>query len=126
MIRHETTFHPNYELATYKEYNEGKLVYLEIYNEQGILTLQRQYNIKGKLIKEKTYKENGQPLYSYDVGDYEIFWYEYKYNDKGELVSFWNSHGQYNTYKNGLVSSMSTIKLHNEWFPVVYEKIKQE
>lgn len=93
MIKQITTYYPNYQIASEKEYNNGKLV------------------------KHETFTEKGEPLYLFREEDgifwYEhgIFWYEYVY-ENGVLVWFWNSHGHTVTYENGKPKVMSSIQLY--------------
>ena len=118
MIRQETTYHPNFQIASFKEYHENTLVIDEYYDEKGFRDVKK-YDEKGKLVLHQIYKNYGNtPFYQYRVSEYETFWFEYKYDNEGKLVSFWNSHGQFITYNDGIVSSMKTIKLFSGYFPI--------
>ena len=95
MTRQECTYHSNFELASYKEYNNGLLV------------------------RHDTFTPTGNHIYHYLISEYETFWFEYVYED-GKLSWFWNSHGTYTTYnENGQVISMSDIKLKSALFPII-------
>lgn len=91
MIKQITTYYPNYQIASEKEY----------------------YN--GKLVKHETFTEKGQPLYLFREEEHRTFWYEYVY-ENGVLVWFWNSTGHQVTYtENGKPKAMSSIQLYCNW-----------
>lgn len=71
MVKHETTYHPNYELASFKEFQNDILMKEENYNDKGRLYgVYREFTYKndkldglyltrsrdGRVFAEKTYK----------------------------------------------------------------------
>ncbi len=114
MIRHETTYHPNLTLATFKEYHNDILVREEIHNEDGFMVFLKEYS-NGKLVKHETNTATGHPIYSLRIGDEEIFWYKYVYED-GKLSWFFNSGGGKVTYgEDGAIKSMGKINLVSDF-----------
>lgn len=109
MIKHEVTYHDNYQIKSYKEYNNDKLVVREEFDYQGNLLYKEtiytlriiEYLPDGKtsIFIEDKY-ENTWKRYLSDNNGNELLtersngtWYESRYNEKGKINFFLNCYG---------------------------------
>lgn len=109
MIKHEVTYHDNYQIKSYKEYNNDKLVVREEFDYQGnllytetIYTLRIiEYLQEGKtsvFIEDKIKNTWERHLYNNDNNKLlsersNGTWHETRYNENGNKSFFLNCYG---------------------------------
>jgi hypothetical protein len=122
MIKYETEYHKNFEVKSVKEFNDGELCVISLFDDQGNLL----YKENIELIYIFEYNPDGTKLFYlenklkdtwerslYDQDDNKLLgerstgiWFESRYNDNGSKIFFMNSDGSVHTYsKSGTIYS---------------------
>jgi hypothetical protein len=109
MTKHEITYHDNYQVKSSSEYNNGKLVIREEFDNQGVLLYKETHDTlciidylpdgKTSVFIEDKFK-NTWERHLYDNDDNKLLsersngtWYETRYNENGSKTFFLNCYG---------------------------------
>lgn len=109
MIRHELELHPNYQIKTFKETCDGKIISLENYNDKGLLHGE-QYSFSDKNTFEKFETYDNQVLTNKIIKENGAVRHEYKFDYKQISDKYYYNNGQLK--QNKLLTVDNTL-IHN-------------